>query len=106
MQKQPIRLKFTTNILVPIRASSGETFITVETDGPTLHVALLPRLVGQPMDRQNLNQVQAAGSALAKLHRQLANFDPQGQFARILDRLANRRKGKSSESCRCGGGNA
>ncbi len=74
---------FPFSIPVPIRASSGETFIAVETDGPTLHVALLPRLVGQPMDRQNLNQVQAAGSALAKLHRQLANFDPKGQFAKL-----------------------
>jgi homoserine kinase type II len=74
---------FPFSIPVPICASSGETFIAVEADGPTLHVALLPRLVGQPMDRQNLNQVQSAGSALAKLHRQLANFDPQGQSARL-----------------------
>jgi homoserine kinase type II len=78
---QPTNLPFA--IPVPIRASSGETFIAVEADGQTLNVALLPRLVGQPMDRQNLNQVQAAGSALAKLHRQLAHFDPQGQFARL-----------------------
>jgi homoserine kinase type II len=68
---------------VPIRASSGETFIAIEADGKALHVALLPRLGGQPMDRQKLNQVQSAGSALAKLHQQLAKFDPQGQFARL-----------------------
>jgi homoserine kinase type II len=68
---------------VPIRASSGETFIAVEADEQALHAALLPRLVGQPMDRQNLNQVQSAGSVLAKLHQQLAKFDPQGQFARL-----------------------
>jgi homoserine kinase type II len=70
-------------IPVPIRASSGETFIAVEADGHLLNVALLPRLVGQTMDRQNLNQVQTAGSALAKLHHQLAKFDPQGEFARL-----------------------
>jgi homoserine kinase type II len=70
-------------IPVPIHACSGETFIAIEADGQALQVALLPRLVGQPMDRQNLNQVRSAGSALAKLHQQLAKFDPQGQFARL-----------------------
>jgi homoserine kinase type II len=75
-------------IPVPICASSGETLIAVEGfsmggTASTLNVALLPRLIGQPMDRQNLKQVQTAGFALAKLHYQLAKFDPLGQFARL-----------------------
>jgi homoserine kinase type II len=87
-------------IPVPIHTSSGETFIAVEADqrfstgerGGTLNVALLPRLIGQPMDRQNLKQVQTAGFALAKLHYQLAKFDPLGQSAKLpfwgaLDRI-------------------
>jgi homoserine kinase type II len=68
---------------VPIDAACGETLIAVELDRQSLTVALLPCLVGQPMDRRNLDQVQSAGFALAKLHHQLAKFDPQGQFAKL-----------------------
>ncbi|MEG4349315.1 phosphotransferase [Microcoleus sp. LAD1_D3] len=79
-------------IPVPICASSGETFIAIEADGRSLNAALFPRIVGQAMDRRNLAQIQAAGFALAKLHDRLANFDPQGKFARLpfwgaLDRI-------------------
>jgi homoserine kinase type II len=70
-------------IPVPIRTSSGETFIAIEADGQSLNVALLPLLVGQPMNRRNLNQVQSAGFTLAKLHDLLSRFDTQGQFARL-----------------------
>ena len=35
------------------------------------------------MDRQNLDQIQSAGFALASLHHQLAKFDPPGKFARL-----------------------
>ncbi|MBE9170455.1 phosphotransferase [Pleurocapsales cyanobacterium LEGE 06147] len=70
-------------IPVPIRADCGDTLILVEVDGRLLNAALLPRLVGQPVARRNLNQIQAAGFALAKLHNQLAKFDPLGQLARL-----------------------
>lgn len=50
---------------------------------PRLQAILLPRLIGQNMDRQNLVQVRSAGFALGKLHCHLAKFDPQGQFARL-----------------------
>ena len=83
---------FSLAIPVPILTTSGETFITVEADGRSLNATLFPRIVGQTMDRQNLDQIQSAGSALAKLHHQLAKFDPQGKFARLpfwgaLDRI-------------------
>jgi len=74
---------FSLAIPVPIRTTSGETFIVVEADGRSLNAALLPRIVGQAMDRQNLDQIQSAGFALASLHHQLAKFDPQGKFARL-----------------------
>lgn len=35
------------------------------------------------MDRRNLDQVQSAGFSLARLHHQLAQFDPQGQLANL-----------------------
>lgn len=70
-------------IPVPICTASGKTFITVEANGLSLKAALLPRLVGQTMNRRNLDQIQAAGFALAKLHHQLAKFDPQDQLARL-----------------------
>ena len=56
---------FSFAIPVPIRTTSGETFIVVEADGRSLNAALLPRIVGQAMDRQNLDQIQSAGFALA-----------------------------------------
>jgi homoserine kinase type II len=68
---------------IPISAGCGETLISVELDGQSLMVALLPCLVGQPMDRRNLDQVQSAGFSLATLHNQLVNFDPQGQLAEL-----------------------
>jgi homoserine kinase type II len=68
---------------VPIDAACGKTLISVEFDRQSLMVALLPCLVGQPLDRRNLCQVQSAGFSLAKLHHQLAKFDPQGQFAKL-----------------------
>jgi homoserine kinase type II len=76
----------------PIRTASGETFIAVEVDGQFLNATLLPRLVGHPMERRNLHQIQAAGFALATLHNALAKFDSQGQYARLpfwgaLDRI-------------------
>jgi homoserine kinase type II len=79
-------------IPVPIRTTSGETFIVVEADGRSLNAALFPWIVGQAMDRQNLDQIQSAGFALANLHHQLTKFDPQGKFARLpfwgaLDRI-------------------
>lgn len=70
-------------IPVPIPTISGETSVAVEIEQQLLNAALLPRLVGQPMDRHNLNQIESAGLALAKLHVELAQFDPQGQFARL-----------------------
>ncbi len=83
---------FSFAIPLPICTTSGETFIVVEADGRSLNAALFPRIVGQAMNRQNLNQVQSAGFALAKLHHQLAKFDPQGKLARLpfwgaLDRI-------------------
>jgi Ser/Thr protein kinase RdoA (MazF antagonist) len=83
---------FSFAVPVPIRTTSGETFIVVEAEGRSLNAALLPRIVGQAMDRQNLDQIQSAGFALASLHHQLAKFDPQGKFARLplwgaLDRI-------------------
>lgn len=79
-------------IPVPIRATCGNTLISIDVDGQLLNAALVPRLVGQPACRQNLKQVQAAGLALAQLHNQLVKFDPQGQLARLpfwgaLDRI-------------------
>lgn len=68
---------------VPIGTASGETLMVVELDGQSLIVALLPCLVGQPMERRNLDQVQSAGFSLAKLHHQLVNFDPQGHLAKL-----------------------
>ncbi|MFM2305121.1 MAG: homoserine kinase [Cyanobacteriota bacterium] len=70
-------------IPVPIQTASGETCIAVEVDGQLLNVTLLPRLIGHPMERRNLHQIQAAGFALATLHNALVQFDPQGQFARL-----------------------
>lgn len=70
-------------IPVPIRTVSGETFVAVEVEGRFLNAALMPRLVGQLMSRRNLNQIQAAGFALAKLHDELAKFDSQGQLASL-----------------------
>ena len=83
---------FSFAIPVPIPTTSGETFIVVEADGRSLNAALLPWIVGQAMDRQNLDQIQSAGFALASLHHQLAKFDPPGKFARLpfwgaLDRI-------------------
>ncbi|MBD2094665.1 phosphotransferase [Trichocoleus sp. FACHB-591] len=40
-------------IPVPLQTASGETFIVVEVDGQLLNAALLPRLVGHPMERRN-----------------------------------------------------
>ncbi|MBD1865559.1 MULTISPECIES: phosphotransferase enzyme family protein [Trichocoleus] len=79
-------------IPVPLQTASGETFIAVEVDGQLLNAALLPRLVGHPMERRNLHQIQSAGFALATLHNALAEFDPQGQYAKLpfwgaLDRI-------------------
>ncbi len=79
-------------IPMPIQAACGKTLIPLEVGGRLLNAALLPRLVGQPVDRQNLNQIQAAGFALAQLHNQLVKFDPQGQLAKLpfwgaLDRI-------------------
>lgn len=71
------------SIPVPIHAACGETLISIEVDGQLLMIALLPRLVGQVMNRRNLSQIQSAGSALAKLHDQLAKFDPQGRLAQL-----------------------
>lgn len=68
---------------LPIDAACGNTPIAVELDGQSLIATLLPCLVGQPMDRRNLDQIQSAGFSLAKLHHQLVNFDPQGQLAKL-----------------------
>lgn len=70
-------------VAVPIDAACGEKLISVELDGQSLTVALLPCLVGQPLDRRNLDQVQSAGFSLATLHHQLVKFDPQGQLAKL-----------------------
>lgn len=70
-------------IPVPICAAGGETLISLDIDGRSLNAALLPRLVGQPVNVQNLNQIQSAGFALAQLHKQLVKFDPQGQLAKL-----------------------
>jgi len=71
------------SIPVPIPASSGETIIKIETDQRSLRVALLPRLVGQAANRRNLQQIESIGFALAELHKVLAEFDPEGQFAKL-----------------------
>lgn len=68
---------------VPIDATCGKALISVQLDKQSFTVALLPCLVGQPMDRRNLDQVQSAGFSLAKLHQQLVEFDPQGQLAKL-----------------------
>lgn len=70
-------------IPVPICTACGETLISVKVNGQSLTVALLPCLIGQPMDRRNLDQIQSAGFSLAKLHHQLAKFDQQGKLARL-----------------------
>jgi homoserine kinase type II len=71
------------SVPVPISAACGETLISVELEGQSLMVALLPCLVGQPPDRRNLDQIQSAGFSLAKLHHQLVKFDPLGQLAKL-----------------------
>lgn len=68
---------------VPIDAACGETLISVELEGQPLTITLLPCLLGQGLDRRNLAQIQSAGFSLAKLHEQLAQFDPQGQLAKL-----------------------
>lgn len=68
---------------VPIKTSSGKTLISVKIDERSLNVVLLPQLIGQPLNRQNLDQVQASGLALAELHEKLSQFDLQGQLARL-----------------------
>jgi len=70
-------------IPAPIPISSGETLIHVETQQRLLKVALLPRIVGKPANRHNLQQVQSIGYTLAKLHCVLTEFDPQGKLARL-----------------------
>jgi homoserine kinase type II len=79
-------------IPVPIPTSSGESFVKIDADGRSLDIALLPKLVGQPMDRRNLDRVRSAGFTLAILHDRLTKFDPQGQLAHLpfwgkLDRI-------------------
>jgi Ser/Thr protein kinase RdoA (MazF antagonist) len=70
-------------IPAPIATSSGETLIPIETELRSLKVVLLPRLVGQPANRRNLQQVQSIGCTLAELHCVLTEFDPHRQLARL-----------------------
>ncbi|MBE9190253.1 phosphotransferase [Gloeocapsopsis crepidinum LEGE 06123] len=78
---QQVNLSFA--IPAPIPALSDETLIHVETQQRSLKVALLPRIVGQPADRRNLQQIQSIGCTLAELHCVLTEFDSQGQLARL-----------------------
>jgi len=78
---QQVNLSFA--IPAPIPALSSETLIHIETEQRSLKVALLPRIIGQPADRHNLQQVQSIGCTLAELHCILTEFDSQGRLARL-----------------------
>lgn len=71
------------SVSIPIGAECGESLISVDLDGQSLTVAVLPCLAGQPLDRRNLGQIRSAGFSLAKLHDRLAKFDPSGQLAQL-----------------------
>jgi homoserine kinase type II len=70
-------------IPVPIAAATGQSLITVDLDGRSLTITLVPRLFGQTMDRQNLAQVRSAGTVLAQLHHQLQQFNPPDDLIRL-----------------------
>ena len=70
-------------IPAPMPALSGQTLVKVKKEDTQLRVALLPFLLGQPMERQNLSHTRAAGQALGELHHVLVGFDPKGKLAQL-----------------------
>ncbi|BAZ10800.1 homoserine kinase [Calothrix sp. NIES-4071] len=67
----------------PIPSNSGETLVTVNQNDKILRVALLPLILGQTAERENIIHIGAAGQALGKLHKALAEFDTDGQQSQL-----------------------
>ena len=67
----------------PIPTSLGETLVTVKQDNSMLRVALLPFIVGNSSDRQNLAHTYAISQTLGELHHALAEFDSSGKMAQL-----------------------
>jgi len=67
----------------PLPTDSGKTLVNLEREETSIRVALFTKLSGEPPNRQNLEQVQAIGSALAELHSALSEFNPNGQLAHL-----------------------
>lgn len=68
---------------VPVPTNSGETLVTINKDGKILRAALLPLILGQPAERDNLIHIGAASQALGELHKHLAEFDTDAQKSQL-----------------------
>lgn len=67
----------------PVPSNSGETLVIVNKNGSTLRAALLPLILGKPLERENILHIGAAGSALGELHNALAKFDTDGKLSQL-----------------------
>lgn len=67
----------------PVISNSGETLVTINKNSKVLRAALLPLILGQPAERDNLTHIGAAGQALGELHNALATFDTDGKLSQL-----------------------
>jgi Ser/Thr protein kinase RdoA (MazF antagonist) len=68
---------------IPVQSNLGETLITINKNGETVRVALLPLISGQTAERENILHIGVAGSALGELHNALAKFDTDGKLSQL-----------------------
>ncbi|BAZ47355.1 homoserine kinase (plasmid) [Chondrocystis sp. NIES-4102] len=70
-------------IPAPIPTQDNQTLVAIETKQQNYRIALLPKLSGKTLDRQNDKQIYAAGLTLGELHHKLILFDSNGKLAQL-----------------------